>query len=185
MRNSDRKDSRHAAIAQLSRFKSSYTKWKAGEIKNKPMFYKDNSAIRAWLISQNVDPEEHYGHSAKNIELRMEAEREYKRTYYEKEAIRRNGVYNPTGPQRKSDEELMNIGKEGYDSLTDEEKLRKHELHFIKKDVRDGYRCPVCKEWITDEEVHEGFVESRIKNGIEFQLHKACIARMVHNMNKS
>lgn len=175
----------------LSYFKTMYYKWKSGEKTTKPMFYKENRHIRVWLSSMGENPEDFYGYSEKNKGERRRTELENKRKWYENRIKKAKKEYKPKGQGKRklTDEEVLNTP---YFELSDDDKLRQHELHFIKVDIKAGRRCLLCRELFSDEEL-----ESRIDNrgneqnehvvglhrrGIEFRLHRTCLREA--NMRK-
>lgn len=156
----------------LSNFKRQFWKWKNGQAFTKPKFYKDNRYIRVWLASMNINPDKHYGHSDICRAEKEEANKEAKRRYYEREARRDNGRYQ----RRKkvlTDQEVL---QSDYWSLSDDDKLRQHELFALRREVAKGERCLLCRMYFTEDEMQEGneLRNEVVRRGHTFYIHSTC-----------
>jgi len=142
--------SRHSAKRAYRRFANQFHKFLNKERIDPPSFSVDNPYIRQFIENLRLDPDDYYTGSDKYKAKLRERNREYQRNYYKtKTEVEQNRRVQERGPNRTK------YNGKNYMELSDEEKWKVCMEHEKKKEVREGYRCFVCKEYFTEEEVTE------------------------------
>lgn len=95
-------------------------------------------AVRTVFEKYNLNADDFYPPTmskARKLELHQQKQAQW-RERYGKEAIKSTKLYKPTKKEEKQ--------VDSYYNMDQSEQLTEHEKYFIRKDIKEGFRCGIC-----------------------------------------